>query len=314
MSGSTLYVGGDFSLAGGSAANDIAKWNGSSWLAFGSGLSGRGYDGNGPYVLARWRCRAARCMQAEISSSVGGTAVDSIAKYNGSTWSGLGSGMNYQVNALAVSGSTLYAGGYFTTAAGGSSQANFIAHWTGSSWLSLGGGSLNLTGCECAGRVGQHFVCGRLFHDGGGGHHSGPLHCAMEREQLVGPRFGDERRCVCAGGFGQHVVCGRQFHDGGRHCCGQLHREMEWKQLVGPRFGDERRGVCAWRYRAAPCMRVAISRRRAAIAANEHRAMEREYVYRLLGSGDEQATCLHWLCRAARCMRAGFFTTAGGSR
>ena len=57
VSGSDLYAGGYFTTAGGSAANDIAKWNGSSWSALGSGMDG---------VLAlclRWRCRAATCMR-----------------------------------------------------------------------------------------------------------------------------------------------------------------------------------------------------------------------------------------------------------
>ena len=41
-----------------------------------------------------------------------------IAKWNGSSWSALGSGMNHFVNVLAVSGSDLYAGGDFTMAGG----------------------------------------------------------------------------------------------------------------------------------------------------------------------------------------------------
>jgi hypothetical protein len=40
VSGSTLYAGGDFTTAGGSAANSIAQWNGSSWSALGSGING----------------------------------------------------------------------------------------------------------------------------------------------------------------------------------------------------------------------------------------------------------------------------------
>jgi len=60
-----------------------------------------------------------------------------IAKWNGSNWSALGSGVNgYGVYALAMSGSDLYAGGRFTTA--GDSVAGFIAKWNGSSWSPLG--------------------------------------------------------------------------------------------------------------------------------------------------------------------------------
>jgi hypothetical protein len=42
------------------------------------------------------------------------------------------------VNALAVSGGTLYAGGGFTYA--GETAANYIAQWNGSSWSTLGSG------------------------------------------------------------------------------------------------------------------------------------------------------------------------------
>ena len=40
---------------------------------------------------------------------------------------------------LAVSGNTLYAGGFFTTA-GSDTNANYIAQWNGSSWSALGSG------------------------------------------------------------------------------------------------------------------------------------------------------------------------------
>ena len=39
-SGPALYAGGAFTTAGGVAANHIAKWNGSSWSALGSGMNG----------------------------------------------------------------------------------------------------------------------------------------------------------------------------------------------------------------------------------------------------------------------------------
>ncbi|MEK7676755.1 MAG: choice-of-anchor D domain-containing protein, partial [Verrucomicrobiota bacterium] len=60
------------------------------------------------------------------------------AKWNGSAWSALGSGLNSLVNELAVSGSDLYVGGAFTTAGG--SAANRIAKWDWSAWSALGSG------------------------------------------------------------------------------------------------------------------------------------------------------------------------------
>jgi hypothetical protein len=70
-------------------------------------------------------------------SSAGGISVSDIAKWNGSEWSALGSGL-FWVSALAVSGSDLYAGGYFQTAGG--VIAHRIAKWDGFDWTPLGSG------------------------------------------------------------------------------------------------------------------------------------------------------------------------------
>ena len=58
------------------------------------------------------------------------------------TWYSLGSGVNDNVYAIAVSGSDVYVGGLFTQAGGVS--VNRIACWNGSSWSALGSGVNNL--------------------------------------------------------------------------------------------------------------------------------------------------------------------------
>jgi hypothetical protein len=136
VSGSTLYAGGDFSMAGGSAVNNIAQWNGSNWSALGSGISGEG-EGGGPSVSALAVSGSTLYAGGDFSMA-GGSPANYIAQWNASSWSAVGSGMNGAILALAVSGSTLYAGGDFTNA--GSSPANNIAQWNGSSWVALGAG------------------------------------------------------------------------------------------------------------------------------------------------------------------------------
>jgi hypothetical protein len=147
-SGPALYAGGNFTTAGGVAANYIAKWDGSSWSPLGTGmnftvLALAVFDdgsGGGPALYAG----------GEFSTA-GGVPARYIAKWDGSAWSALGTGTSNtepstrpHVFALTVfddglgGGPALYAGGYFNTAGG--LPANRIAKWDGSSWSALGEG------------------------------------------------------------------------------------------------------------------------------------------------------------------------------
>jgi hypothetical protein len=140
-SGSALYAGGGFTTVDSVSANHIAKWNGSSWSALGSGVVGAyPYDVG---ALAVFDDGSAPALYAGGSfTSAGGVAASHIAKWNGSSWSVLGNGLNNPVYALTVfddgSGSALYAGGAFTSAGG--VATNSIAKWNGSSWSALGVG------------------------------------------------------------------------------------------------------------------------------------------------------------------------------
>ena len=61
---------------------------------------------------------------------IGTVPANHIAKWDGSAWSALGSGISGNVYALAVSGNNLYAGGYFVAAGG--VTVNNVAKWDGS--------------------------------------------------------------------------------------------------------------------------------------------------------------------------------------
>jgi hypothetical protein len=139
MMGTNLYAGGYFSAAGGVSTGCIAQWNGSSWSALGSGISG--------FVFSL-AVSGTNLFAGGYFSAAGAVSANDIAQWNGSSWSALGSGVNdgipgqIYVNALAVSGTNLYAGGSFTTA--GEVSANNIAQWNGSSWSAFGSGDFVL--------------------------------------------------------------------------------------------------------------------------------------------------------------------------
>src|SRR5688572_26733243 len=124
-----VCVGGVFSRAGGAPANNIAKWNGSSWSALGAGMDGP------VYALAMF---GGDLYAGGNFTTAGGSPANYIAKWDGSNWTAVGSGMDSAVLALTVSGSDLYAGGAFTAA--GENPANRIAKWDGSRWSTLGSG------------------------------------------------------------------------------------------------------------------------------------------------------------------------------
>jgi hypothetical protein len=129
VSGSDIYAGGYFTDAGGQTITNLAKWNGSSWSAVGSGIPG------GIYALT---VSGSNLYAGGIFTTASSVAANYIAKWNGDSWSALGSGMSGtygHVYALAASASDLYAGGAFTIAGG--NPANYLGRWNGSNWLAV---------------------------------------------------------------------------------------------------------------------------------------------------------------------------------
>ncbi len=155
VKGTTLYAGGNFTAAGGVPANNIARWDGSSWSALADGLTGGIYY---PKVTV--------LAVAGTNLYAGGCCEGGIAKWDGTSWSPLGTGVSggTGVYALAASGTTLFVGGYFTTAGG--APANFIAQWDGKTWSSLGSGMNNTVATLVL--VGQNLYAGGWFTTAGG--------------------------------------------------------------------------------------------------------------------------------------------------
>ena len=164
-----LYAGGSFDQAGGVAANNIAKWNGTAWSALGTGI------GTGPGVNVLAVASNGDVYVGGIFTSAGGVATNNVARWNGSTWSALGTGpangVNGRVSALTIAGTgDVYLGGDFTSAGG--VAANGVARWNGTAWNSLSTGAANgvrggVLALALAGS-GEVYVGGYFTSSGGG--------------------------------------------------------------------------------------------------------------------------------------------------
>jgi trimeric autotransporter adhesin len=135
--GGELYVGGRFSLIGGRNALSIARWDGNQWNPVDEPTAKRlGVNGN---VSAIAEGPNGEVYVGGAFPMVGGdVAANHVGRFANETWSTLGAGFDGSVNALAVSGTTVYAGGNFVRS--GPALTRNIAQWNGATWAALGGG------------------------------------------------------------------------------------------------------------------------------------------------------------------------------
>ncbi len=99
--GPELYIGGDFTTAGGVSVNNIARWDGVAWYDVGGGVTGTAEadvhaltvldGGYGPALYA-----------GGLFTDAGGVSVSNIAKWDGINWSPVGAGFDDTVRALAI--------------------------------------------------------------------------------------------------------------------------------------------------------------------------------------------------------------------
>jgi trimeric autotransporter adhesin len=159
-----LIAGGDFLVAGGVAANRIARWDGASWLPLGLGVSS---PANPSAVTALATMGNGDVVAAGFFQQAGGAAANAIARWNGSSWSPLASGILGSVFCLLpMPNGDVVAGGNFTIAGG--SSVGRIARWNGTAWSTFGTGMSGLTVFALARLPNGDLVAGGNFTAAGG--------------------------------------------------------------------------------------------------------------------------------------------------
>ncbi len=140
--GPALYIGGSFRTAGGQTVNHVAKWDGARWSRP-PGVIGAVYrletlaTPDGVEFIA---CGIFGLSAGEVFQS------PNIVAWTGTDWQSIGAGFNADVSAMEFfdpdgpgpAPSDLYAAGGFTASA--SQPLRYIARWTGSDWVPVGGG------------------------------------------------------------------------------------------------------------------------------------------------------------------------------
>jgi hypothetical protein len=118
--GTSLVVGGGFTIAGGVACAGVARWDGAAWAPLGAGLNS----------TVRTLAIAGGQLYAggEFTAS-GEAAVSHLARWDGALWNELEGGTDNWVDAILEFGGRLYAGGWFMRA--GIRPSYFIARWDG---------------------------------------------------------------------------------------------------------------------------------------------------------------------------------------
>ena len=155
-----LYAGGAFTNAGNVAATNLARWDGFTWSQLGGGVPGTYSIFTGSPVSTMHFLGSDLYVGGFFTIVGGNVPALNIARWNGSSWSALGSGLkgppnSSAVNTLTVLGSELYATGNFTNAGGLTAR---VAKWDGVNWSSLG--AINGTGSRAASNSGSLYICG----------------------------------------------------------------------------------------------------------------------------------------------------------
>ncbi|MFG0251749.1 MAG: hypothetical protein ACF8NJ_02610 [Phycisphaerales bacterium JB038] len=134
--GSAVFVGGSFTMAGGSPANNIASWDGAAWQALGDGLNDVVTGLAAADVGAGERLYAI----GEFRLADYTTIVNYIAAWDGRSWHDLEGGIDAPPAGLAAFEEdghlALYVLGEFTSAGG--RVSNGFAKWDGQHWRPAG--------------------------------------------------------------------------------------------------------------------------------------------------------------------------------
>lgn len=147
-----LYAGGNFTIAGGAFAKNLAVWDGEEWSALGRGA-------NKP-VRSMVQDKAGDIYVSGDFDTLDGVSAKRAAKWDGNTWTQLGNGLDVTpLKMVGDSSGTLYA----LQVVYGTKYSQTIRKWNGSAWDSVPSLDTSYSISDIAIGGEQHlFACGRF--------------------------------------------------------------------------------------------------------------------------------------------------------
>lgn len=140
VDGTNVFAGGRFSTAGGVAVNNLARWDGTQWHPVGTPP----HDGvlASATAIMTMTMREGQLYVGGFFTSAGGQNIPALARFDGTNWTRLGSGLRHwnigiapRVRTSVWQGDALWVGGMFPAA--GNKAAASIARWVAHPTLRL---------------------------------------------------------------------------------------------------------------------------------------------------------------------------------
>lgn len=133
--GNGLWVGGSFEQAGGTAVQNLARWDGAQWEPAGNQFNFNPWG----YIRIVHEHRGTLFVGGAFGTAGGRRVVSIAQRYSDGTWGavGHGQGLDRGPSVLAADGDGVVAAGAFEFA--GSTPVAGFARWNGTTWESLAG-------------------------------------------------------------------------------------------------------------------------------------------------------------------------------
>ncbi len=137
-----LYVGGSFTTLGTTKANNLVKFDGTTWSAVADGVIFN-QEITPDFILNKCRVAALEVFDGDLYiggdiDSAGAMKANNLVRWNGKAFAEVSGGVNSSIRALQAHGANLYVAGYFWKSGTAAINTDRASVWNGKDWKELG--------------------------------------------------------------------------------------------------------------------------------------------------------------------------------